>query len=81
MHTGEFEMRDAGNYFGQTVIRCATLRSIGHGGQIGDVDRHDVFDLIDHLAYKSLIAMDEIDQAGESRYRLLETIRHTPSIA
>jgi predicted ATPase/class 3 adenylate cyclase/DNA-binding CsgD family transcriptional regulator len=42
----------------------------------GDVDRHDVFDLVDHLADKSLLAMDEVDQAGESRYRLLETIRH-----
>ena len=42
----------------------------------GDVDRHDVFDLVDHLADKSLIAMDEVDEAGESRYRLLETIRH-----
>jgi class 3 adenylate cyclase len=34
VHTGESEMRDEGNYFGQTVIRCARLRAIGHGGQI-----------------------------------------------
>jgi class 3 adenylate cyclase len=34
IHTGEAQLRDAGNYFGQTVIRCARLRAIGHGGQV-----------------------------------------------
>ena len=34
VHTGEAELRDAGNYMGHAVIRTARLRSIGHGGQI-----------------------------------------------
>ena len=34
VHTGEAQLRDEGNYFGQTVIRCARLRAVGHGGQI-----------------------------------------------
>ena len=34
VHTGEAQMRDAGNYFGLAVIRCARLRSCGHGGQV-----------------------------------------------
>lgn len=34
LHTGEAELRDEGNYFGQSVIRGARLRSTGHGGQI-----------------------------------------------
>ena len=42
----------------------------------GDVDRSDVLDLVDHLADKSLVALDGVDPAGESRYRLLETIRY-----
>ena len=34
VHTGEAELRDEGNYFGPTVIRCARLRAIGVGGQV-----------------------------------------------
>ena len=34
VHTGEAQLRDSGNYFGQAVIRCARLRAIGHGGQV-----------------------------------------------
>jgi predicted ATPase/class 3 adenylate cyclase/DNA-binding CsgD family transcriptional regulator len=34
LHTGEIRLRDAGNYFGPTIIRCARMRSVGHGGQI-----------------------------------------------
>lgn len=34
VHTGEAQLRDEGNYFGQTVIRCARLRGIGHGDQV-----------------------------------------------
>ena len=34
IHTGEAQLRDEGNYFGLTVIRCARLRSCGHGGQV-----------------------------------------------
>jgi predicted ATPase/DNA-binding CsgD family transcriptional regulator len=34
IHTGEAQLRDEGNYLGQTVNRCARLRAIGHGGQV-----------------------------------------------
>ncbi len=34
LHTGEIALRDAGNYFGPTIIRCARMRSTAHGGQI-----------------------------------------------
>ena len=33
LHSGEVRLRDEGNYYGPTVIRCARLRSIAHGGQ------------------------------------------------
>ena len=33
LHTGESELRDY-DYYGNTVNRCARLRSIAHGGQI-----------------------------------------------
>ncbi len=42
---------------------------------LGDVDRHAVFDLIDRLAAKSLVGIDETP-GGSIRYRLDETIRH-----
>ncbi len=34
IHTGEAQLRDEGNYFGQTVIRCARFHAVGHGDQI-----------------------------------------------
>jgi predicted ATPase/class 3 adenylate cyclase/DNA-binding CsgD family transcriptional regulator len=34
VHTGEAQLRNSGNYFGQAIIRCARLRAIGHGGQV-----------------------------------------------
>jgi predicted ATPase/class 3 adenylate cyclase/DNA-binding CsgD family transcriptional regulator len=34
VHTGEAQLRDEGNYFGLTVIRCARIRSCGYGGQV-----------------------------------------------
>jgi predicted ATPase/class 3 adenylate cyclase/DNA-binding CsgD family transcriptional regulator len=34
IHTGDAELREEGNYFGPTVIRCARLRAIGAGGQM-----------------------------------------------
>jgi class 3 adenylate cyclase len=34
LHTGDAQLRDAGNYMGRAVIRAARLRAIGHGGQI-----------------------------------------------
>ena len=34
LHSGEAQLRDAGNYMGRAVIRTARLRAIAHGGQI-----------------------------------------------
>jgi predicted ATPase/class 3 adenylate cyclase/DNA-binding CsgD family transcriptional regulator len=34
LHTGDAQLRDAFNYFGQTVIRAARLRALAHGGQV-----------------------------------------------
>ncbi len=34
LHTGEAQLRDEGNYFGQAVNRCARLRTLAHGGQV-----------------------------------------------
>ncbi|MEP7115320.1 MAG: NB-ARC domain-containing protein [Ilumatobacteraceae bacterium] len=34
VHTGEAQLRDEGNYFGQAVIRCARIRAVGHGDQV-----------------------------------------------
>ncbi|OBA57606.1 transcriptional regulator [Mycobacterium sp. 1100029.7] len=33
LHTGEVQMRDAGNYAGSTINRAARLRDLAHGGQ------------------------------------------------
>jgi Adenylate cyclase, family 3 (some proteins contain HAMP domain) len=48
LHTGEIRLRDAGNYFGPTIIRCARIRAIGHGGQtlISDATRDLVVDAL-----------------------------------
>jgi predicted ATPase/class 3 adenylate cyclase/DNA-binding CsgD family transcriptional regulator len=34
LHTGDARLRDEGNYFGETVVRCARLRAVAHGGQV-----------------------------------------------
>src|SRR6202050_4476798 len=34
LHTGEAVLRDARNYTGPSIHRCARLRAIGHGGQM-----------------------------------------------
>lgn len=34
VHTGEASLRDESNYAGQSIIRCARLRALGHGGQV-----------------------------------------------
>ncbi len=34
VHTGQIMLRDSGNYFGPTIIRCARLRSLAAGGQV-----------------------------------------------
>lgn len=33
LHTGDIQLREARNYQGSTVNRCARLRAIAHGGQ------------------------------------------------
>ena len=42
----------------------------------GDIASDEVFDLVDRVTSKSLLALDESHTAGEVRYRMLETIRH-----
>jgi len=34
LHTGEAELRDASNYGGAAIIRCARLRALASGGQV-----------------------------------------------
>ena len=34
LHTGDATLRNEDNYVGLTIIRCARIRSCGHGGQI-----------------------------------------------
>jgi predicted ATPase/class 3 adenylate cyclase/DNA-binding CsgD family transcriptional regulator len=34
VHTGDVQLRDAGNYMGSTLNRAARLRQLGHGGQV-----------------------------------------------
>jgi len=34
LHTGDAQLRDKGNYFGDAVDRCARLRAVAHGGQM-----------------------------------------------
>lgn len=52
LHTGEIRLRDARNYFGPTIIRCARIRAIGHGGQtlISDATRDLVVDALPEAA-------------------------------
>jgi predicted ATPase/class 3 adenylate cyclase/DNA-binding CsgD family transcriptional regulator len=48
LHTGEIDLRDAGNYQGPTIIRCARLRNATHGGQtVLSSTTHDL--VVDHL--------------------------------
>jgi len=34
LHTGDTQLRDKGNYFGDAVDRCARLRAVAHRGQV-----------------------------------------------
>ena len=42
LHTGETMLRNEDNYVGLTIIRCARIRSSGHGGQILLSDEDDL---------------------------------------
>lgn len=44
LHTGEAQLRDEGNYFGDAVNRCARVRACAYGGQI--VCTRTVVDLV-----------------------------------
>ena len=48
VHTGEAQLRDANNYFGQAIIRCARIRATAHGGQVVVSDSTAVL-VRDHL--------------------------------
>jgi predicted ATPase/class 3 adenylate cyclase len=50
-----------------------TLEAAEPIGSEGDIEAHEVLDLLTHLVGKSLVMMEE--QEGEARYRLLETVR------
>ena len=50
-----------------------TLEAAEAVGAGGEVDRHDVIDLVGRLVDKSLVVMEE--RESEARYRMLETIR------
>jgi predicted ATPase/class 3 adenylate cyclase/DNA-binding CsgD family transcriptional regulator len=57
LHSGEARLRDAGNYFGPAIIRCARLRSVAHGGQtlLSDTVRDLVVDrLPDDVSLRNL---------------------------
>ncbi len=48
LHTGEVQTREGERYEGPTIIRCARLRSIAHGGQtVLSQTTHDL--VVDHL--------------------------------
>jgi predicted ATPase/class 3 adenylate cyclase len=57
LHTGEAQLRGTDYYVGRTVIRCARLRAVAHGGQtiISDATRDLVADrLPDHAELRDL---------------------------
>ena len=48
LHTGEVQTREGERYEGPTIIRCARLRSIAHGGQtVLSQTTHDL--VVDHM--------------------------------
>ena len=84
VHSGDAELRDDGNYFGPTIIRCARLRSIGHGGQVllsiataQLVGTARLVDLGEHRL-KDLAAPEHIWQAGDRRFPALRCCREWP---
>ncbi|HEX2038402.1 MAG TPA: AAA family ATPase, partial [Acidimicrobiales bacterium] len=70
LHTGEAQLRDDGNYFGQAVNRCARLRALAHGGQV--VVSRPVHDLV----ADRLPAGVELRDLGSHRLRDLGRPEH-----
>ncbi len=53
VHTGDVELRDAGNYMGSTINRAARLRDLAHGGQtvLSAATSHLVIDSLPEQAW------------------------------
>ena len=66
VHTGEIELRDEGNYFGPTIIRCARLRATAHGGQVV------VSDATRSLVHDRLPSGASLRDLGEHRLKDLD---------
>jgi hypothetical protein len=68
LHTGEIRLRDAGNYFGPTIIRCARMRAIGHGGQtlISDATRDLVVDSLPEAAEFRDLGLHRLKDLGRA---------------
>lgn len=68
LHTGEIRMRDAGNYMGPTIIRCARMRAIGHGGQtlISDATRELVVDALPDEAELRDLGLHRLKDLGRA---------------
>jgi predicted ATPase/class 3 adenylate cyclase len=56
LHTGDAMLRNEDNYVGLTIIRCARIRSCGHGGQI--LLSADTADATRHALGESLELLD-----------------------
>ena len=63
-----FDLRDAGNYFGPTIIRCARMRAIGHGGQtlISDATRDLVVDALPEAAELRDLGLHRLKDLGRA---------------
>jgi predicted ATPase/class 3 adenylate cyclase/DNA-binding CsgD family transcriptional regulator len=68
LHTGEIRLRDSGNYFGPTIIRCARMRAIGHGGQtlISDATRDLVVDSLPEAAELRELGLHRLKDLGRA---------------
>ncbi len=68
LHTGEIRLRDAGNYFGPTIIRCARIRAIGHGGQtlISDATRDLIVDALPDAAELRDLGLHRLKDLGRA---------------
>ena len=65
-------LRRMGVFVGSFTTRAAEAVI----GSFGDIAAVEVLDLVEQLVDKSLLSVERADAAGESRFRLLETIRY-----